>query len=524
MRARPAPPLLDHRTNIRTAGRASLLRARPADSFSPHPNTATQAKTHSGGPASAAVFGLPSSAMTDPDELLRKGLASHQAARLDEARTIYEEVLKLRPNDPNAMNLLGMVHHAQGRHQQAEDLIRAAIKIAPTIPGFHNNLANTLLAQRRVDLAEESYRDAIKLQPDYAEAHNNLGVVLFGQGKLVEAIEQLVKTINLKPDYPSARNNLGNALRARYMFREAIQAYTDAIALKPDYFESRANMATTLLAMGNPADAINACAEALAMRPDDASVHLTKARALEKLGREEEAIACYREALRLKPNARSVRFALAAMTGEKKFAAAPPEFVRSLFDDYAETFDKHLIEKLGYRGPELVLEAAKAAGVKHADHAIDLGCGTGLCGKLLRPMTTRLVGVDLSPRMIGQAREREVYDELFVDELTAFLSVRFGQFDLAVAADVLIYLGDLKPVLTAAARALKPGGVISFTLEKFDGDGFVLNKTCRYAHSLSYVRALFDEVGLKEVWHADRVLRMEHRQEVAGCAIAARRS
>ena len=134
------------------------------------------------------------------------------------------------------------------------------------------------------------------------------------------------------------------------------------------------------------------------------------------------------------------------------------------------------------------------------------------------------MGVDLSSHMIGQARERQVYDELFVDEIGAFLSVRFAQFDLAVAADVLIYFGDLRNVLATVWQALKPGGVIAFTVEKHEGEGYVLQPTRRYAHSIDYVRSVATSIGWTEVSAHERVLRMEQRQDVHGWVIVLRRA
>ncbi len=176
---------------------------------------------------------------------------------------------------------------------------------------------------------------------------------------------------------------------------------------------------------------------------------------LEQNGRQDEAIAFYRAAVRMRPDSRRLRFQLAALTGEEKFDVAPPEYVASVFDNYAGRFDRHLTEHLKYQAPELVVEALDAAGIPRDGDIVDLGCGTGLCGKLLRARARRIVGVDLSSNMVGQAYERKVYDDLFVDEIVAFLSTRFTQFDLAVAADVLIYFGDLRKVLAAAGQAAR---------------------------------------------------------------------
>ena len=95
--------------------------------------------------------------------------------------------------------------------------------------------------------------------------------------------------------------------------------------------------------------------------------------------------------------------------------------------------------------------------------AADLGCGTGLMGPLLRPhVSGRLEGVDLSQGMVDKARAKGCYDHLAVEELVAYLDGSAGQegvqcggsggYDLLVAADVFVYIGDLGPVFASGAR------------------------------------------------------------------------
>lgn len=458
------------------------------------------------------------------NDLLRRAVKLHQDGQLDAAQELYQQVLALEPRDPNALNLLGMVHHQRGQQDPAEDLIRQAIAVAPNVPGFHVNLATVMLAQRRMDLAEEACRRAIVLQPEYPEAHNNLSVALLGQGKIDAAMEEAAAALRLRHRYPAARNNLGNAFRAKSMYREAESCYRDALAQDPKHAEAQSNLAITMLSMNRREEAVTEARRAIELRPNHGGSHMTLGLALEELDRKDEAIEIYRKVLAAKPDARALQFQLASLTGEATFDAAPPEFVAMLFDNYADTFDRHLVEGLRYRGPELVVETLRAAGAKRHDAEIaDVGCGTGLCGVLLRPMARHLVGVDLSSRMIGQARQRNVYDELFVDEIVAFLRVRFAAYDIITATDVLNYFGDLRAVFSAAAQSLAVGGMIGLTLEKHDGDGFVLNPTRRYAHSIDYVRSLLPEARLREMSATEAPLRKQGEENVAAWVIVLRR-
>ena len=102
-------------------------------------------------------------------------------------------------------------------------------------------------------------------------------------------------------------------------------------------------------------------------------------------------------------------------------------YVRRLFDQYAPDFDRALVERLDYRGPELLLEAVRAVArrsVRGFGSVLDLGCGTGLAGAAFRPHRDWLVGVDLSPGMVEQARAKGLYDRLVVADISAFLDAR----------------------------------------------------------------------------------------------------
>src|SRR5262249_17821560 len=152
-------------------------------------------------------------------------------------------------------------------------------------------------------------------------------------------------------------------------------------------------------------------------------------------------------------------------------------YVRRLFDDYAPRFDAALVDRLQYRAPAKLRAAIGAAAPdRRFAQALDLGCGTGLAGAAIRDMTDRLIGVDLSPAMVAAAGRKAVYDELAVGEMVAFLSSAAAIFDLVIAADVLVYLGDLAPLLAAVAARMAAGGLFAFTLQRHDGAGFVLGE------------------------------------------------
>ncbi|MFY0564793.1 class I SAM-dependent DNA methyltransferase [Archangium lansingense] len=213
----------------------------------------------------------------------------------------------------------------------------------------------------------------------------------------------------------------------------------------------------------------------------------------------------------------SVSFLEAAETGASETARAADPYVAALFDQYASHFDDKLRGDLAYRGPEHVLDAVcETLGGRSGLDVLELGCGTGLAGVLLRPLARRLSGIDLSPGMLARARERGVYDALHTGEITAWLAASESRHDLIAAVDVLVYFGALETLFAHVAQRLAPGGLFAITVEKGLGPGYQLQPTGRYVHRVDYLRACAREAGLAPLLEREAVLRTERGEPVIG--------
>jgi predicted TPR repeat methyltransferase len=206
-------------------------------------------------------------------------------------------------------------------------------------------------------------------------------------------------------------------------------------------------------------------------------------------------------------------------------AALPGAYLRALFDDYAPRFDRHLVATLDYRGPA-ILDAAlgRAAPGRHFDRALDLGCGTGLMGLAMAGRAARIDGVDLSPAMVERARATGAYATLTAGSLEEALAAADpDSYDLVVAADVLVYVGDLVPVLRGAARVLRPGGILGFTLQAGEGPGFALGPDMRFSHGRDHVAEALAAAGLRGLAVDDASTRREKGAPVPGLVVVAQR-
>jgi predicted TPR repeat methyltransferase len=188
--------------------------------------------------------------------------------------------------------------------------------------------------------------------------------------------------------------------------------------------------------------------------------------------------------------------------------------VQALFDGYANGFEDHLTQVLHYRAPDILVQGL---GARRFAQALDLGCGTGLCGQRLRPICQRLTGVDLSANMVAQARARGVYDVVAQADLLGYLAAPHDPCDLVIAADVMIYVGALDAVFAAVRNALVPGGVFAFTVELASGpEPLTLRSSLRYAHSRAGIEALVRQNHLEFLGLAQHPIREDQGVPIEG--------
>ena len=246
------------------------------------------------------------------------------------------------------------------------------------------------------------------------------------------------------------------------------------------------------------------------------------------MGKIDEVIKLYEEWQKLEPDNPIVEHMLAACSGENIPERASNDYVKETFDRFASSFDIKLAH-LEYKAPQLIIEAIKS----HIDDAkgtlniLDAGCGTGLCGPLLKPLAKNLSGVDLSQNMLNIAKQRKCYNDLVCDDLVKYLSKYTNKYDIIVSADTLIYFGDLNEALKAAVVATKPGALFVFSLEKLVDDKvdaeYKLEAHGRYTHNKQYIETTINDAGLELVSLDEEMIRKELGKPVDGWIVTAKK-
>ncbi|NDY41441.1 tetratricopeptide repeat protein [Dissulfurirhabdus thermomarina] len=430
------------------------------------------------------------------EELLARASRAQAEGRLAAAAELFRRALDRRPDFAPAWNALGVVFLGLDRPAEAAAAFGAALRLDPDHPQAAYNLARLDQVGGRPEAAAARYEALLRRHPGYGAAWHNLADILRGQGRVEEALAAARRAVEAAPDLAEAWNLLGVLLDDLDRPAEAAAAYRSALERRPGYVAAHFNLGLSL----------------------------------QRAGRLEEAARHYRAVLAARPGDASARFllgSLGAADGERA-PAAPAEYVRRVFDGCAARFEALLVDRLDYRTPEVLFELVRpfvAPGVR----ILDLGCGTGLGSERYRPLADLLVGMDLSPGMLAQAARKGTYDRLVEGDILGDWGDVGDAFDLVVCADVLVYVGELGPVVRRVHRALAPGGLWAFSVEALpDEPGaaeapFRLCPTGRYQHRVAAVEVLCAEAGLRLEAERPATLRLEAGAPVAGWLAVFRR-
>lgn len=430
---------------------------------------------------------------TPPADALRRfGLTHWAAGNPKAASVVLATAAAIAPDDAALWLDLGSTLHAAGEAAEARSAFERTIALDPELARAWLGLA--LVANDLSDKirAEEAFKAALARDPKLAEAAFGLGLLCFEQRRYADAARYWRAAIAAGCQNALVYAGLGQALFFTGDFAGASRALARQIASGADDPKliqrfALARFVETVIA-GDVAAAFDAYREAAGPDAEDSGgVARTAFQILSAYGHREAALRLGRARMADDQDDPIQRYLLDAVAGEK-LDRAPRDYLVAYFDRFAETFDRQLVDVLGYDVPEKLVELVAATG-KDLPRAVDLGCGTGLAGPYLRRARSRLVGVDLSPRMLAKAADRRVYDSLAEAEMVAFLKETSERFDLVFASDAIIYLGDLTGFLSAAAGVLPPGGLVALNVETTWDAPYLLLPSGRFAHAVAALQA-----------------------------------
>lgn len=381
------------------------------------------------------------------------------------------------------------------------------------------------LQHHRLAEAEARFRASLALLPGRVSTQVNLAATLIRLERPAEALAIADAILAVEPDNRDAWFHRACALGRLDRAAEALPAFERVQALGDDQAEVWLEQSQALHSLGRLDEALAGYDRALALAPSFAAAWTNRGSLLRETGRHAEAKHSFEQATAHGADPALHAYYLAAVGGGTAPAQAPAGYVAALFDGYAEGFEQHLVDVLRYRAPEGLVQQLGALGCGPFDSTLELGCGTGLAGPLLAKRTRRLVGLDLSARMLDAARARGVYDALVQADMAEHLATTDERHDLVFAADTFIYAGDLGPVFRGAQRVLRPGGIFSFTVERAGPgvESYELRSSLRYAHAEAALRGWAEAAGFEWLGLEVAPIREDQGRGIEGFYVCLRR-
>ena len=465
----------------------------------------------------------------NPETLTARVAALLFANRPTAARHLMSAVRRLAPPSPQIAELAARVALAEGALDLALGELNTAVAQFPGDVSLRKCRADTLLRKGDPQAALADAAEAVILDRSDPASKAMLGILLLEVGQPQDAAACLREALAAEPTNSSYHQGLAAAQEACGDVDAALSTLRAGIAAQPHAVGLRNTAVLTSLRRRDFTAAYQFADTARAFGVADACCFGMMGHALSSLGRHTEAAEAYSEAFKLGPQDPYVRHLVAASGILPGASRAPIEYVRTVFDGYADRFELHLMT-LGYRIPGLIrtalLQHPTITAGERLGPALDLGCGTGLVAVVLSDLPIGpFVGVDLSPRMLAAAATKEIYAELHETDLLNLLAETATSWPLVIAADVLIYFGALDQVLAAVHAALEPGGWFIFSLEEllphFDGTvpgngNWALGWQGRYSHAFSYVATAAQAAGFAIRTIEHQTVRFEADAPVAG--------
>lgn len=426
-----------------------------------------------------------------------QALAKHGQGDTEAAVRAYRDVLHLAPDFCKAHYQLGLLFIQMQEFAWAKRQFHNVLELMPQNLHAQFYLGIIALSEQDYDMAESYLHTVLEQDPEQVEALTNLGVIALKRDKGQEAIAYFTKALAINNHHLEARHNLAATFIHHDRFENALIHYQILLEAKPDEIEYLYNSGVAEMALGQLDSAIQLFKKIIKIDPKHFDALSNLAAIYLRKEQRDEARLFFKEAQKIKPTEPVTAFMLQALNPNTSTGETCVPYVENLFNQYALYYDEHMQKTLVYNLPQQLKQLLEKEQISRQEKALDLGCGTGLSGEVLKPYCHTLTGVDLSTKMIKIAEKKQIYNELHEMEISAYLQQESRCFNLIVALDVLPYFGDLNHLFKSISQHLATQGFFIFTTEISESSDWILQSSARFAHHQDYLHQLIKTYDLQ---------------------------
>ncbi|MCW5588262.1 MAG: tetratricopeptide repeat protein [Legionellales bacterium] len=455
--------------------------------------------------------------MTNPaQQILQDALYFHQIGDYENARASYHTFLAHYPEKitSEVYHYLANIYFRLHDYSAAFNYSQEALKKEPLRTEILYNHALILQKLNRCDEACNTFKQILSIQPNNTATLHQLGNLMMQQNDLLSARDYYHQLIALHTNDFFGWYNLAMCYLRLNEKLIALDYLNQAQSIKPNDLDCLYNLGVLHLEFNNYEKAIDYFQLLLTINPEHLASLVNLAVVFIRQQNPQSALPYIKRGLALQPHQPTLLFLQSVFSNHPPPAQAPNDYLIELFDYYAEHYDQHLHLHLNYQLPQQIHDVVVSLPNVALARVIDLGCGTGLCGEKLRPLVKQLTGVDLSVNMLAQARQKNCYDELIHTDILNYLSTQPAAFTLMLAADVVVYQGDLAEFLKHCYHALAHQGYVIFNYELSKHYPYQLDNTARYSHHPNYIKTLLQQTGFQLRQCTSIIPRLQQAQAV----------
>ena len=425
------------------------------------------------------------------------------------------ELIKTYPNSFLIYKLLGSSYLELKLFDKAISNFLKATQINPNDHECYFNLGLSFQYDGKLDQALKFYKKLIHLIPEHVEAYSNIGIIFRQKNEFDNSLFFLKRAISLSPKSADLYNNIAVIYMEIGEDDLAEKNYELAIKINPNHLEAICNLANLQRSIGKLNSSLKNSKKAIYIDPKCEEAYFNLGMIQKDIGDFNSAKKNFEKVVELQPFHHSALHMINSIDGNNKISPSK-YYISKLFDSYANKFDNSLIYKLSYNLPKKIADLVNSMPNESNNSILDLGCGTGLVGRELQESFNFIVGVDISEKMIDKAKKLKIYNKLVNYEIIDYLNSRPLCFDLFIAADVLVYIGDLTKIFKLIKSRNKQKGTFIFSTEHLDGNNFRLEKSGRFSHSFNYIKKLSSKFSFDLIFFEKLKLRKENGKYIIG--------